>query len=129
MVSARRKASSASGRVVELDLHALPLAGGPGVGDLVGRLVDADDLGALAGQGDGVVAGAAAEVEDPLALDVAEQLQRVLPRDVGAVGHDVGGQSAPPGEATENRCMADSLTAPVCACCDAATSGRRRRSA
>ena len=32
------------------------------------------------------------EVEDPLALDVAEQLEGVLPRHVGPVGDDVGGE-------------------------------------
>ena len=34
--------------------------------------------------------GAAAEVEDALAVDVAEELQRVLARHVGPVGDDVG---------------------------------------
>ena len=77
-------------RVVELHLHALALARGAGVGDLVGRLVDGDHLGALLGQRDGVVAGAAPEVEDALALDVPEQLQGVLARHVGPVGDDVG---------------------------------------
>ena len=57
--------------VVELDPHLLALAGGPGLGHLVGGRVDADDLGALPGERDGVVAGAAAEVEDALAVDGA----------------------------------------------------------
>ena len=94
-------------RVVQLDLHLLALARGAGVGHLVGRLVDGDHLGALLGQRDGVVPGAAAEVEDPLALHVPEQLQRVLARHVGAVGDDVGGEvvatGAGDGEASGHR--------------------------
>ena len=93
--------------VVQLHLHLLALARGAGVGDLVGRLVDADHLGALLGQRDGVVPGAAAEVEDALALDVTEELQRVLARDVGAVGDDVGREvvatGAGDGEASGHR--------------------------
>ena len=78
------------GRVVELHLHVLALTGGTGIGHLVGRLVDADHLGTVLGQRDGVVAGTAAEVEDPRAVHVPEQLERVLPRDVGTVGDHVG---------------------------------------
>ena len=81
--------------VVQLDLHALAVGGGAGIGDLVGRLVDADDLRPLAGQRDGVVAAPAAEVEDALALHRAQQLEGVLAGHVGPVGDDVGGQVVP----------------------------------
>ena len=115
--------------VVELDLHPLALAGSARVGDLVGGLVDPDDLRTLAGQGDGVVAGAAAEVEDPLALDRAEELEGVLPRDVGPVGDDIRGQLAPAGgghrEPLHGR-QSDRAGPPGAV--TGATSGRRRRS-
>jgi hypothetical protein len=96
------------GSVVQLDLHLLALAGGAGVGDLIGGLVDPDDLRALAGQRDRVVTGTAAEVEHALAVHVAEELQRVLPRHVGPVRDDVGGEvetaRAGDGEALMHRC-------------------------
>ena len=66
--------------MVQLHPHALALARRPGLGDLVRGLVDADDLGSLPGEGDGVVAGPAAEVEDALPLDAAEELAGVLAR-------------------------------------------------
>ena len=59
--------------VVDLQADLLSVAGRSRFGHLVGRLVDADHLGSLPGEGDRVVAGAAAEVEDPLAVDVAQK--------------------------------------------------------
>ena len=59
--------------MVPLDPH---LAGGPPSappGELAGGVVDRDRHRPFPGHGDGGVARAAAEVEDPLAAHVAEQ--------------------------------------------------------
>ena len=58
----------------------LGLVGSPaGDGEVVRRRVDADHLRPVRGEVDGVVADAAAEVDDAAALDRAEQAQLGLP--------------------------------------------------
>ena len=78
--------------VAELDLDLLALAQPAGERQLLGREVDADGGGALLGEGDRALGAAAAELEHPLALEVAEQAEVGLGADVGPVVGDVGGQ-------------------------------------
>ena len=67
-----------------------------GLGELAGqrelalRRVDRDDVRALTGKGDRVLARAASEIEHPLARDVAAQAERRLARQVRPVPHGVG---------------------------------------
>jgi hypothetical protein len=72
-------------RAVELDADVLLLARLPGPVDPAGHLVDDDHLGLVAGQGEDGVGPAAAQDQDPLALDLAQEPELGLAGDVGAV--------------------------------------------
>ena len=69
-----------------------------GLGEITGGLdvaqivIDPDDMGALPGQCDHVVTPAGSQDEHASTLGVAEQTERTLVRDIGAVGHDIGGE-------------------------------------
>ena len=77
--------------LVQLDLDLGLVGGRPGRLDAGQGRVDADDPGALPGEGDQLGARADPEDEDPPAVDVAEQPELGLGGDVGPVPDGVGG--------------------------------------
>ena len=92
--AARREPEIGQLALVALDGHAGRRRRAAQLGDAIGVGVEGDRLGARLGQGDGVAGDA--ELDDPpAAADVAEQVQLVVARHVGAVGH-VHGASVPP---------------------------------
>ena len=94
MVSARTKASSARDAWWSSTFTSSRSAGGAGVGDLVGRRVDADHLGALPASAIALCPAPQPRSRTRLPVERPEQPERVLPGDVGAVADHVGREVA-----------------------------------